>query len=254
MEITTENKAQLFEKFPHLALIEEENVQTKDLSTSLSMSIKGWNGNFKKLPDLTIQSKVDNLTRTSVAIAHQITDHLEHGLPDDPEEILNQKIEAMDEATKKKYEAAKAAGATAKEAKDYATAKKHYEEALSLLPEDAECKTAITELDGLIATAAAEADTAAAATAKANEEQANANFTTLVGNGDKAFTENRLTEAKGVYEEALKLKPEDAVVKEKITEVDKAIAALNASSGKGTPPVAKQESTGSALLDLMGGF
>ncbi len=111
---------------------------------------------------------------------------------------------ALDE----KYNAAITTGDKAFGIKDYTTAKKSYNEALTYKTGEKYPKDKITEIDKLLADLA---------NIKALEEKYNAAITL----GDKAFGTKDYTSAKNSYNEALTYKAGEKYPKDKIAEIDK---------------------------------
>ncbi len=94
---------------------------------------------------------------------------------------------------------------------DYTAAKAGYNEALGLKPAESYPKTKLAAIDKILADLAAD---------KALTEKYNA----LVAKADKSLADKKYTDAKGTYNEALALKPNEQYPKDKITEIDAILA------------------------------
>ncbi|MBL0910977.1 MAG: hypothetical protein IBJ09_01300 [Bacteroidia bacterium] len=95
-------------------------------------------------------------------------------------------------------------------------AKTKYSEALKLKATEAHPKDQITKIDALIA---------AENQRKADEAAKEAKYTAAMTKGETALKGNKLAEAKTAFTEASGIKPEEALPKQKIAEVDQLIAA-----------------------------
>jgi len=97
-----------------------------------------------------------------------------------------------------------------------AEAKTKYSEALKIKANEAHPKDQITKIDGLIA---------AENQRKTEEAEKEAKYTAAMTKGETALKGNKLSEAKTAFTEAAGIKPEEALPKQKIAEVDQLIAA-----------------------------
>jgi len=118
-------------------------------------------------------------------------------------------------AAEEKYKAAIAKGDAALGQKDYNGAKTAYTEASGLKPSEKYPKDKLAEIDKILADLAAKekAD-------KALKEK----YDAAIAKGDKALAAKTYPEAKAAYTEALGLKPNEQYPKDKIAEIDAAIA------------------------------
>jgi tetratricopeptide (TPR) repeat protein len=98
-------------------------------------------------------------------------------------------------------------------AKSFEQAKSEYQGALALKPEEAYPKTKINEIDLQLS---------AIAKQKALDDQ----YSGLIADADKQMAEKSYALAKTGYESAMKLKPDQQYPKDKITEIDNALAGL----------------------------
>ena len=121
-----------------------------------------------------------------------------------------------------KYKTAIQKGDAAFNGKTYESAKAAYTEASALKPAEKYPKDKITEIDKILADILAKE--------KANKEL-DEKYKTAIANADKSFNSKLYTFAKPGYEEALKLKPNEAYPKTKIAEIDKILADLAAKEG-----------------------
>ncbi|MBL1231449.1 MAG: hypothetical protein COA31_001880 [Flavobacteriales bacterium] len=124
---------------------------------------------------------------------------------------------AEEKAKQEKYDAAIAAADKALAAKEYDAAKGKYNEALGVKPDEQYPKTKLTEIEGLLAELAKKE-----AEEKAKTEQYNA----LISAADKALGAKDYEDAKGKYNEAIVVKPEEKYPKDKIVEIDGILAEL----------------------------
>ena len=146
------------------------------------------------------------------------------------------KKEAEEKAKQEKYDAAIAAADKALAAKDYEAAKGKYNEALGVKPDEQYPKTKLTEIEGLLAELAKKE-----AEEKAKTEQYNA----LISAADKALGAKDYEGAKGKYNEAIGVKPEEKYPKDKIAEIDGILAEL---AKKEAEEKAKQEKYDAAIV------
>lgn len=128
--------------------------------------------------------------------------------------------DAMAKELDAQYQATIAAADNAFKGADYETAKAKYNEALGLKPKEKyptdQLAAIVKKLDELAKQAEAEAK------AKALDEQ----YGQLVDEAEKLFSEAAYAEAKGKYQQALKLKPAEVRPKERIVEIDAKLAEL----------------------------
>ena len=121
-----------------------------------------------------------------------------------------------------KYKSAIQKGDAALSAKTYESAKAAYAEASGLKPAEKYPKDKIAEIDKILADILAKE--------KADKELDD-KYKAAIANADKSFASKLYTFAKPGYEEALKLKPNEAYPKTKIAEIDKILADLAAKEG-----------------------
>ncbi len=123
--------------------------------------------------------------------------------------------EKADKELDDKYKAAIANADKSFTSKLYTFAKPGYEEALKLKPNEAYPKTKIAEIDKILTDLAA----------KENSEKALAEkYTSAIAKGDKALAAKDYANAKAAYNEALTVKSAEQYPKDKIAEIDKALA------------------------------
>ena len=99
--------------------------------------------------------------------------------------------------------------------KMYSSSKTSYEEALKLKPTEQYPKTKIQEIEKLLADIAAKENSEKALTEK---------YTAAISKGDKALAAKEYVNAKGAFSEAIALRALEQYPKDKILEIDKAIA------------------------------
>ncbi len=138
-----------------------------------------------------------------------------------------------------KYTAAVAKGDKALAAKDYTNAKAGYNEALGLKPAEAYPKTKLAEIDKAIADAAAK--DAAEKDKLAKEKELNDKYTAAIAKADKALGLKDYANAKAGYNEALGLKAAEQYPKDKIAEIDKALADAAAKDAAEKDKLAKEK-------------
>jgi hypothetical protein len=112
-----------------------------------------------------------------------------------------------------KYSSAIIKGDNAFFAKDYATAKLAYSEALNYKPEEQYPKQKLDEIEKILSDELK---------AKENEQR----YKTAISNGDKLFNSKEYSKSKGFYNEALIYKPNDPYATQKISQIDKIISDL----------------------------
>jgi hypothetical protein len=134
--------------------------------------------------------------------------------------------EKAEKELNEKYAAAIAKADKALTAKDYVNAKAGYTEALGFKPSEAYPKTKIAEIEKAIADAAAK--DAAEKAKLAKEKELNDKYTAAIAKGDKALATKDYVNAKAGYNEALTLKATEQYPKDKIKEIDTALAELAA--------------------------
>ncbi len=111
-----------------------------------------------------------------------------------------------------KYQSAIASANGLMSQKQYESAKKSFQEALSYKPDDIYTKNKLTEVDNLIKQ---EQTQQAAFQAKKNE------FNTIVAGADKLFAAKNYPSARAEYQKALQLLPEEQYPKQKMQEIDR---------------------------------
>ncbi len=127
-------------------------------------------------------------------------------------------ITAIEEA-EKAYSAVLKKGDDALAAGSYEEAKKAYQSALELKPEEQYPKDQITEADRLAA------DAQAAAQAKAEEEKKEAAYQAEIKTADSQLANKAFEEAIATYQKAQSIKPNEQYPKDKITEAEELLAA-----------------------------
>lgn len=110
-----------------------------------------------------------------------------------------------------KYDAAIAKGDAAFAKKDYTNAKTAYQDALTIKKGETYPVSKIAEIEKLIA----EADKTA---------QQETDYKAAIAKADMAFSDKKYEQAKGVYSDALKIKPKEGYPKAKIEEINKLLA------------------------------
>ena len=123
-----------------------------------------------------------------------------------------------------KYKAAIAKADKAFAAKDYAGARNIYKDASSLQPSESYPKDKITEIDRLLTEIAGK--DAAEKDRLAKEKELNAKYDALIAKADKAFSSKDYPNAKAAYTEATAVKSTEQYPKDKLTEIDKLMAAI----------------------------
>ena len=118
-----------------------------------------------------------------------------------------------------KYKDAVAKGDKAFSAKDYGTAKSGYTEASGVKPNEAYPKAKLAEIEKILADASA-------------KKELDEKYKTAVASGDKAFGSRDYTSAKSSYLDASSIKPNEQYPKQKLTEIDKLLAAKEVSNQK----------------------
>jgi hypothetical protein len=121
-----------------------------------------------------------------------------------------------------KYKAAIAKADQSFAAKEYAAAKTSYNEALALKASEQYPKTKIAEIDKILADIAAKEKAEQDKLAK--EKELNDKYAAAITKGDAAFGKKDLTLAKTSYTEASTLKPAEQYPKDKLAEIEKAMA------------------------------
>lgn len=119
------------------------------------------------------------------------------------------------------------------DAKQFSDAKKDYESAILLKPDD---KYTRDRLDQIEKTIAAETQTTKVAeTAKRNTDEINTNYNSAIERANKAFEAKLYYEAKAAYTDALAIKPGESLPKSKLNEIEKALASVNATKAPAKP-------------------
>ncbi len=99
--------------------------------------------------------------------------------------------------------------------KNYNDAKVEYNKALSVKPGETYPKNRISEIDGLV-----RAEQKALADAKAKEDA----YNSAVSSGNSAYSQKKYAEAKGFYNQAIRIRPNDAYAKDQIALIDNLLA------------------------------
>lgn len=125
---------------------------------------------------------------------------------------INEKLRSLanQEELEEQYKAFIAKADAAYQSKDYTEAKKQYEEALGVKPNESYPKTQLQAIEDAIA--------------KQKEEELEKQYQELVAAGDKAFDSESYTEAKEKYNAALELKSTESYPKDKIRAIDDLLA------------------------------
>ncbi len=134
--------------------------------------------------------------------------------------------EKAEKELNEKYTAAIGKGDKALTSKDYPSAKAAYTEALGFKPAEAYPKTKLAEIEKAIADAAAK--DAAEKEKLAKEKELNDKYTAAIAKGDKALASKDYVNAKAGYSEALGLKATEQYPKDKIKEIEVALAEIAA--------------------------
>lgn len=116
------------------------------------------------------------------------------------------------------YQAAIAAADAAFQAKDYELAKTKYNEALEVKPKEP------WPTGQLAAIARALAEQAAQAEADKLAREQDAKYQALIDKGEDLFAKGAYADAKAPFQQALEVKPEEALPKERIVEIDAKLA------------------------------
>jgi hypothetical protein len=109
--------------------------------------------------------------------------------------------------------------------KDYANAKSGYTEALSIKPAEAYPKTKLAEIDKLLGEVASRA--AGERDRLAKEKALNEKYAAAIAKADAAFSAKQYGPSKAAYTEAYGIKPAEQYPKDKISEIDKLLAAAD---------------------------
>lgn len=143
-------------------------------------------------------------------------------------EAANKEKAAKEKELNDKYTAAVTKGDKSFAAKDYSGAKASYNDALGLKPAEKYPKDKLEEIDKAITEAAAKeaADKANAA----REKELNDKYSEAVAKGDGLLAAKDYTGAKKNYYEATGFKPSEKYPKDKLAEIDKALAAIEAAN------------------------
>lgn len=123
-----------------------------------------------------------------------------------------------------KYAAALAKADKLYAAKDYAGAKSAYNEASAVKPGETIPKDKIKEIDALMADAAAKDKAEKDRLAK--EKELNDKYTAAISKADAALFTKNYEGAKTAYNEALTIKPNEQLPKDKIAQIDKTLAEI----------------------------
>ena len=126
--------------------------------------------------------------------------------------------ELGDKKLEENYKAAIAKGDKALSSKDYENAKAGYNEALGLKSAEQYPKDKLAEIDKAMGDAAAEKDRLA------KEKELEEKYKAAITKGDAALGTKKYDEAKAGYNEALGLKPNEKYPKDKLAEIDAALA------------------------------
>jgi len=105
--------------------------------------------------------------------------------------------------------------------KNYEEAKRKYNEASTIIPEETYPKTKIAEIDDLLAKMASEKENAALA-----EKEREEKYNNFIAQADNNFSAKNYQESKAFYNQALGVKPNEGYPKDKIKEIDIILAEL----------------------------
>ncbi len=147
--------------------------------------------------------------------------------------------EKAEKELNEKYLAAIAKGDKALSSKDYTNAKAGYNEALTLKSAEQYPKTKLAEIEKLLADAAAKE--AAEKEKLAKEKELNDKYNAAIAKGDKAIGTKDYTNAKAGYNEAISLKSTEQYPKDKIKEIDAALAELASKDAAEKARLAKEK-------------
>lgn len=125
--------------------------------------------------------------------------------------------EKQERELKEKYDAAILNGDNTFNKNEYAGAKKYYEEALGLKPNEKYPKDKITQIDKILAEIALK---------DKQERELNEKYDAAIKKGDAALANKQYTDAKTAYNEASGLKPKEEYPKAKIKEIDDILAEI----------------------------
>jgi hypothetical protein len=117
-----------------------------------------------------------------------------------------QKKEADQKALRDKYNLAIADADKLFKQPDYNGARKAYQNASIIIPDENYPKQKITEIDNIL---------------KAQQDELERKYTSFIQAGDKSFTADNLADAKRNYQEALKVKTADTYATDRINEINK---------------------------------
>lgn len=147
--------------------------------------------------------------------------------------------QAKEKELNDKYNAAIAKGDAALATKNYAGAKTAYAEATTLKTTEQYPKDKLAEIEKLLADAAAK--DAAEKDRLAKEKELNDKYNAAMAKGDKALAAKNYEPAKAAYNEALTLKPNEQLPKDKIASIDKILADLAAKDAADKEKAAKEK-------------
>ncbi|PKP17904.1 MAG: hypothetical protein CVU05_14660, partial [Bacteroidetes bacterium HGW-Bacteroidetes-21] len=151
------------------------------------------------------------------------------------------KAEADAKAKEEAYKAAVNKGDAAFNTKNYPEAKIAYNDALKLKANETYPKQKLSEIDKLLADA--EAQKKAEAEAKAKDDA----YKAALAKGDAAFNTQKYPEAKTAYNEALTIKANEAYPKQKLSEIDKLLADIEAQKKAEAEAKAKEDAYKAAV-------
>ena len=140
------------------------------------------------------------------------------------------KAEADRKIKVENYKAAIVRADKAFSVKDYGNAKKSFEEALKIMPDESYPKGKIGEIEKILSAKKAEAAEKAAELAlkKAKEEK----YKATIAKADEALTANDYSNANSYYEKALEIKPAATYPREKIKGIEDKLAAIKTEADK----------------------
>lgn len=118
---------------------------------------------------------------------------------------------------------------------NYQESKGKYQEALAVMPKTAYPKSKITEIDNILA----------------NQSKTEASYNSLLANANKYFTTKKYGEAKEAYTQALGIKPNEDLPKQKIAEIETLLSGLAALEAKNAELAAKKNAAIQAEYDKL---
>jgi len=153
---------------------------------------------------------------------------------------------AKEKELNEKYSAAVARGNKALTAKDWDNAKTAYNEALTVKPNEQLPKDKLVEIERLMAADSADKDKTA------KQKELNDKYTATIAIADKAFVAKDYVAAKANYNEALGFKPAEKYPKDKLAEIEKILADLEAKAAAEKDKNAKEQDVNEKYVAVIG--